>query len=370
MQRGLTRTLIVAMLVVAAAVLPQAVWASTGDQTALGLAAEPAITSTTTTSTTVVTPEDLCDEFGGPDCLPALAECDSLGPNACTKVLECLVVSLVTSSASFPFRCWPDQLGEPSAYLCRVFACPGTPPSYCAVPEAARLGWCGPDGRLLRPNGTTTTTTTSTTSTTAPPTTSTTTTTSTTAPPTTSTTSTTVAPTTTTPPTTTPVDPTPIDTPGAPPTTPAPGAGPATSPCDPNYAGQCVPVAASVNCSDVPGTNVVVVGTDIHGLDADDDGIGCEGLVTAQVAAAMTTRTPASTNESDLALTGRSTAAPLAAGLVLLVIGLALTCTAARTAAPRRGGYSFSSFDDLGLPTYYRVTGRRSQRADRRRRSR
>jgi hypothetical protein len=84
----------------------------------------------------------------------------------------------------------------------------------------------------------------------------------------------------------------------------------------------------------------------------------------------MTSRTPASANESDLALTGRSTTAPLAAGLLLLVIGLALTGTAARTAAPRRGGYSFSSVDDLGVPTYYRVTGRRSQRADRRRRSR
>lgn len=371
MQRGLTRTVIAAMLVVAAAVLPQSVWASTDEQTTVGLAAEPAITSTTTTSTTVVTPEDLCDEFGGPDCLPALAECDALGPGACARVLECLVVNLVTSSASFPFGCWPDQLGEPSAYLCRVFACPGTPPSYCAVPEVARLGWCGSDGRILRPNSTTTTTTTtSTTSTTAPPTTSTT-----AVPPTTSSTppptSTTVVPTTTTPTTTTTTgDPAPTEVPEAPPTSPAPGASPATSPCDPNYAGQCVPVATSVNCSDVPGTNVVVVGTDIHGLDGDGDGIGCEGPVTAQVAAAMTSRTPTSANESDLALTGRSTTAPLAAGLLLLVTGLLLTGTAARNAAPRRGGYSFSSFDDLGLPTYYRVTAQRSRRAERRRRFR
>jgi hypothetical protein len=46
--------------------------------------------------------------------------------------------------------------------------------------------------------------------------------------------------------------------------------------CDPNYTGACVPVGmGKVTCSDV-GSEVTVTGTDVHGLDADKDGVGCE----------------------------------------------------------------------------------------------
>ncbi len=54
--------------------------------------------------------------------------------------------------------------------------------------------------------------------------------------------------------------------------------------CDPNYAGACVPIASDVDCAGGGGNGpayvqgpVRVVGTDIYGLDRDDDGIGCEG---------------------------------------------------------------------------------------------
>jgi resuscitation-promoting factor RpfB len=53
--------------------------------------------------------------------------------------------------------------------------------------------------------------------------------------------------------------------------------------CDPNYTGACVPIASDVDCAGGGGNGpayvqgpVTVVGTDIYGLDADDDGIGCE----------------------------------------------------------------------------------------------
>ncbi|MEP6648847.1 MAG: G5 domain-containing protein [Lapillicoccus sp.] len=53
--------------------------------------------------------------------------------------------------------------------------------------------------------------------------------------------------------------------------------------CDPNYTGACVPVASDVDCAGGKGNGpayvrgpVQVVGTDIYGLDADHDGIGCE----------------------------------------------------------------------------------------------
>ena len=52
--------------------------------------------------------------------------------------------------------------------------------------------------------------------------------------------------------------------------------------CDPNYSG-CVPIASDVDCSGGSGNGpeyvdgpVTVIGSDIYGLDADDDGIGCE----------------------------------------------------------------------------------------------
>ena len=52
--------------------------------------------------------------------------------------------------------------------------------------------------------------------------------------------------------------------------------------CDPNYSG-CVPIASDVDCAGGSGNGpeyvdgpVTVIGSDIYGLDADDDGIGCE----------------------------------------------------------------------------------------------
>jgi hypothetical protein len=53
--------------------------------------------------------------------------------------------------------------------------------------------------------------------------------------------------------------------------------------CDPNYSGACVPIASDVDCAGGSGNGpayvqgpVRVVGTDIYGLDANGDGIGCE----------------------------------------------------------------------------------------------
>jgi hypothetical protein len=53
--------------------------------------------------------------------------------------------------------------------------------------------------------------------------------------------------------------------------------------CDPNYSGACVPIASDVDCAGGSGNGpayvqgpVRVVGTDIYGLDADGDGIGCD----------------------------------------------------------------------------------------------
>ncbi len=53
--------------------------------------------------------------------------------------------------------------------------------------------------------------------------------------------------------------------------------------CDPNYSGACVPIASEVDCSSGSGNGpayvtgpVEVVGSDIYGLDGNNDGIGCE----------------------------------------------------------------------------------------------
>ena len=68
-------------------------------------------------------------------------------------------------------------------------------------------------------------------------------------------------------------------------TAPDPGTGPAgiagSAPrggaCDPNYAGACVPpYPPDVNCGDIAARNIRVVGTDVHHLDVDRDGIACE----------------------------------------------------------------------------------------------
>ncbi|MEV0798236.1 G5 domain-containing protein [Kribbella sp. NPDC050281] len=57
---------------------------------------------------------------------------------------------------------------------------------------------------------------------------------------------------------------------------------PESSGCDPNYSG-CVPIASDVDCSGGSGNGpeyvagpVRVIGSDIYGLDSDDDGVGCE----------------------------------------------------------------------------------------------
>ena len=52
--------------------------------------------------------------------------------------------------------------------------------------------------------------------------------------------------------------------------------------CDPNYSG-CVPIASDVDCAGGSGNGpaytsgpVQVIGSDIYGLDRDNDGLGCE----------------------------------------------------------------------------------------------
>jgi hypothetical protein len=71
-----------------------------------------------------------------------------------------------------------------------------------------------------------------------------------------------------------PTDPTPDPAASA---TPSPTPTTTASPgCDPRYAGYCVPIVAyDLDCADV-GHRVIVVGVDIHHLDGDHDGIGCE----------------------------------------------------------------------------------------------
>ena len=47
--------------------------------------------------------------------------------------------------------------------------------------------------------------------------------------------------------------------------------------CDPSYPGVCIPPPPpDLDCDDVPFNNFTVVGTDPHGFDGDNDGIGCE----------------------------------------------------------------------------------------------
>lgn len=57
----------------------------------------------------------------------------------------------------------------------------------------------------------------------------------------------------------------------------------ASSSCDPNYSGACVPIASDVDCAGGSGNGpayvagpVRVIGSDIYGLDRDHNGIGCE----------------------------------------------------------------------------------------------
>jgi hypothetical protein len=57
----------------------------------------------------------------------------------------------------------------------------------------------------------------------------------------------------------------------------------ASSNCDSNYSGACVPIASDVDCAGGSGNGpayvvgpVNVIGSDVYGLDADHDGVGCE----------------------------------------------------------------------------------------------
>ena len=105
----------------------------------------------------------------------------------------------------------------------------------------------------------------------------------TTAPATTS--STTAAPTTTLPPTTT-FPPTTTTVPAPPPPPPTAAVQPffPEPACDPNYTGDCVPIASDVDCASGEGNGpayvrgpVQIIGRDIYDLDGNDnDGIGCE----------------------------------------------------------------------------------------------
>ena len=72
-------------------------------------------------------------------------------------------------------------------------------------------------------------------------------------------------------------------TPPKPSTPPTEAASQSPAGCDPNYSGACVPIASDVDCSSGKGNGpayvkgpVTVIGTDIYGLDSNDDGIGCE----------------------------------------------------------------------------------------------
>ena len=64
---------------------------------------------------------------------------------------------------------------------------------------------------------------------------------------------------------------------------PAPAPVAAGGGCDPNYSGQCVPIASDVDCAGGSGNGpaytagpVRVVGTDVYDLDRDGDGIACD----------------------------------------------------------------------------------------------
>jgi hypothetical protein len=48
--------------------------------------------------------------------------------------------------------------------------------------------------------------------------------------------------------------------------------------CHPSYPDVCLPVSRDVNCKDIPDNQkpVRVTGPDVHRLDSDKDGIGCE----------------------------------------------------------------------------------------------
>lgn len=390
---GWRRALLGAVLVLAAIGLAPAVWAqgTTDGADTSGAAGVAAAVDPADDPADEVAEDERCENptLNGPDCEGALAECDALGDgqDGCAALLECVILTAAQDPAYFPFECWPDALGQPEAFLCRLISCPGSPPSYCEIRDIRLLGWCK-DGELIDPSTlpsttTTTSTTTTSTTTTTPATTSTTTTapstTTTTAPTTTTTTN---APTTTAPaPTTTVLTTSTTTSTSVPaPTTVVPSttAPPPTvlvedPPCDTNYAGACVPVADgdAVDCADVPGANFAVIGDDLYRLDEDDDGVACEREVvevapTATPAAvtpvASSPQVAGTSTARSLAITGTTASGLLLLAVTLLAAGVTLLSSGIRTArrrTARPGGYTFSSVDDLGVPTRYHVRSNR-----------
>jgi len=134
--------------------------------------------------------------------------------------------------------------------------------------------------------------------------------------------------------------------------------------CDPNYSG-CVPTGVGdVNCSGAGGTNLTVTGSDVHGLDSDNDGIACEDA--AATAAAPVSRSVVSGRISgSLASTGGDLALGGLGGTVLL-LGLVLVGMAGVLGSVehrrRRGGFVVVATNWLGEETRTRVvTPRRWQ---------
>jgi micrococcal nuclease len=55
------------------------------------------------------------------------------------------------------------------------------------------------------------------------------------------------------------------------------GEGSSGRPCDPSYPGVCIaPFPPDLDCSDIRSANFLIVGPDLHDLDGDGDGLGCE----------------------------------------------------------------------------------------------
>ena len=73
------------------------------------------------------------------------------------------------------------------------------------------------------------------------------------------------------------VDPVSFPPPPPPPAvSPPPPPPPPASNCAPGYPGNCFPYPPDLDCGQISQRNFAVTGTDPHGFDADNDGIGCE----------------------------------------------------------------------------------------------
>jgi len=178
------------------------------------------------------------------------------------------------SGSHNPFRSWPlwakiaAPVGAFVLLMAAIASASGSEPEQTATSDREVTTTTVDDGPATTSTTAATTTSVAVTTTTALP--------PTTAPPTT------VPPTTTPPPTAPPTTAAPAPSTTAaplpqPPPEPAPPSG-----CDPNYSG-CVPIASDVDCEGGSGDGpayatgpVQVIGTDIYGLDSDNDGVGCE----------------------------------------------------------------------------------------------